>query len=153
MHVNTYKKIFLKNNTVFTTYIGLIMKVMDKFYQELGHLFYAVASVDKKIAKEEIDELKKCVRSYWLPLEDSVDEFGTDAAYQIESVFEWLMESGESTNFAFHEFEEYHEKNKKHFDGKINEMVLGTCQQIATSFHATNKAEAELLNKIKALLK
>ncbi len=69
------------------------IKLNLNFYQQLGKLFYAVADSDNNIQQDEINKLKKVVREEWLPIEDSVDEFGTDAAYQIEIVFDWLLEN------------------------------------------------------------
>jgi hypothetical protein len=128
------------------------MMVMEKFYQELGHLFYAIASVDKKIAREEIRELKKCVREEWLKLEDTVDEFGEDAAFQIESVFEWLAQNHEKPENAFQEFETYFESHKKIFNNNVRTMVLATCEKIAASYASKNKAEVALLEQVRALL-
>jgi hypothetical protein len=128
------------------------MVITEKFYQELGYLFYAVASVDKKVAKEEISELKKCVREEWLKLEDSVDTFGTDAAYQIETVFDWLATNHESTQFAFGTFEEYFQKNKKVFTPEITKMILATSDRIAAAYAAKNKAELTILSQINQLL-
>jgi hypothetical protein len=129
------------------------MVVMEKFYQELGHLFYAVASVDKKIAKEEISELKKCISEQWLHFEDTTDEFGMDAAFQIEAVFEWLEDRDEKADFAFHEFEEYFNGHKKIFNDKVKSMIFNTCEKIASSYGTKNKAELELLGKISVLFK
>ncbi|HLU51235.1 MAG TPA: hypothetical protein VKZ42_03660 [Flavobacteriaceae bacterium] len=53
----------------------------QKFYQSLGKLFYAIASVDKVVRKDEVEILKSLVKEKWLDLDDVEDEFGTDAAY------------------------------------------------------------------------
>ncbi|HTF80954.1 MAG TPA: hypothetical protein VL947_04500, partial [Cytophagales bacterium] len=106
----------------------------------------------KKIAKEEIKELKRCVREEWLKVEDTVDEFGEDAAFQIESVFEWLAERHEKPENAFQEFENYYVSHKKIFSPSIRTLVVNTCEKIATAYASKNKAEVALLKQVKTLL-
>jgi hypothetical protein len=51
---------------------------------------------DKKVKPVEVETLRQNLRKYWLSVDDMEDEFGTDAAYQIEIVFAWLQsEEGE----------------------------------------------------------
>lgn len=128
------------------------MVITEKFYQELGYLFYAVASVDKKVAKEEISELKKCVRDVWVKLEDGVDAFGTDAAFQIETVFDWLATNHETTEFAFGTFEEYFQNNKKVFTPNVKNLIKITSERIASAYASKNKAELTILSQINQLL-
>jgi len=61
-----------------------------EFYQILGKLFYAIAASDKVVHKVEIETLKELIKTVWVPLDDYEDEFHEDAAYQIETVFDWL---------------------------------------------------------------
>lgn len=128
------------------------MIVTEKFYQELGHLFYAVASVDKKVERAEIVALKKCVKEEWTVLEDSTDEFGEDIAFQIETVFDWLSENHEQHTFAFGEFEEYFLSHKKIFTKEVKSKLMKTCESIAGAYASKNKAEETLLQKIKVLM-
>ena len=68
-------------------------QTMIHFYQQLGKLFYSAASVDNTVHEDEMAQLKEIVKKEWLPLENSLSEFGDDAAYQIEIVFDWLVEN------------------------------------------------------------
>ena len=61
-------------------------------YQLLGQIFYAAAQADKTVRPEEIAELKQIVKDDWLDLENTVDEFNSDSAYQIEIVFDYLVD-------------------------------------------------------------
>ena len=70
----------MKNNEIF----------WKELYEKLGHLFYAVAFADGTIESAEIKKLKETVKERWLQAEESNDEFGSDAAFQIISVFDWL---------------------------------------------------------------
>ncbi|MFN8437447.1 MAG: hypothetical protein U0V72_07375 [Cytophagales bacterium] len=128
------------------------MVIGEKFYEELGYLFYAAASADKKVAKEEVAELKKCVREVWLPLEDSTDTFGSDAAFHIESVFDWLLENGEKGQDALSNFEEYFLNHKKLFSESIKSKILDTVSRISGAYGTENKAEKEFWNQVKILL-
>lgn len=67
-------------------------KTGNELYQNLGKLFYAVAIADKSIRPIEVEKMKEDVRKYWLTVDGVEDEFGTDAAYQIEIVFDWLQQ-------------------------------------------------------------
>ena len=60
------------------------------FYQNLGKLFYAIAAADKTVHTAEINTLKEIVKTKWLDVDPTNDVFDTDAAYQIEIVFDWL---------------------------------------------------------------
>ncbi|WP_338407064.1 hypothetical protein [uncultured Flavobacterium sp.] len=70
-----------------------IKQTMIHFYQQLGKVFYRIASADKVVQKEEIAQLNEIIKNQWLALEDSLNELGDDAAYQIEMVFDSLVEN------------------------------------------------------------
>jgi len=65
---------------------------MISFFQQLGKVFYSVAMADNNIRNEEVDKLKKVLQTQWLGLDETTDSFGSDSAYQIEIVFDWLIE-------------------------------------------------------------
>ena len=79
-------------------------KTMVRFYQLLGKLFYCIAAVDKTVRKEEVNQLKKIVQKEWLPLENTFDEFGSDSGYQIEIVFDWLINNQWDIENVFFDF-------------------------------------------------
>ena len=62
-----------------------------RLYQNIGKLCYAIAAIDRVIKEQEINTLNKIVQKEWLSLDDFEDDFGTDAAYQMEIVFDWLL--------------------------------------------------------------
>jgi len=59
-----------------------------EFYQNLGKLFHAMAMADHSIHMKEMEKLNEVVRDHWLEIDDVEDEYGTDAAFQIISVFD-----------------------------------------------------------------
>ncbi|TDQ30886.1 hypothetical protein [Zeaxanthinibacter enoshimensis] len=127
-------------------------KIISELYQHLGRLFYAVANADKKIHPKEIDALLKDVRRYWLDIDEGVDETGSDAAYQIEIVFDWLMAEEMEPQDHFKEFSDFYRENKELFSPRIKELTRKTARDIAGSFAGKNKSELILLAKIDQLL-
>lgn len=128
-------------------------KVGKKFYENLGKLFYAVAIADLKVHKKEIDKLRGFIRKYWLDVDELEDEYGTDAAFQIESVFDWLVENGNKSEICFGEFQDYYKENGAIFSPFIKVLILDTAHAIANSFSGKNKSELILLGKLELLLK
>ena len=96
-----------------------MQKMTLKVYQNLGKLFYAIAAADNEVRKVEFDKLKELVRKHWLELDPIEDIYSTDAAYQIEIVFDWLnQEQNLNTKACFDDFINYNFNNYiiKEFD-------------------------------------
>ena len=91
----------------------------NMFYQKVGRLFFAVAMADGSVHVKEMDKLKSLVREKWLPLDDIEDEYGTDAALQIEIVFDWLLENEKTSSECFANFSEYYKEHYSVFSDKI----------------------------------
>jgi len=127
-------------------------KIGNELYQNLGKLFYAVAMADKKVVPEEVEKLKEAVRKYWLQVDDIEDEFGTDAAHQIEIVFDWLQNEEKDGEHYFREFTDFYKEHPSKFNDKIKQLILRTAYDIASSFAGRNKSELILLAKLKMLL-
>lgn len=124
----------------------------SKIYQSLGKLFYAVAAADGNVHEEEYTTLKNIVASRWHLVDDVQDEFGTDAAFQIEIVFEWLQEQDLDVETCFNDFKYFKSQHQSLFTKKMNRIIWRTVIAIADSFHGTNKEEKKLLAKIKSIL-
>lgn len=122
-------------------------------YQHLGYFFYSIAAADNDIADAEIDVFKKLLRESWITLEDSTDEFGSDASFQIEVVFDWLLDNKKSADFAYGEFEKYYNENKSDFSPGLKRKMMETSAAIAGAYSGTNKSEKELLKKAQEMLK
>lgn len=124
----------------------------QKFYQSLGKLFYAIASVDKVVRKDEVEILKSLVKEKWLDLDDVEDEFGTDAAYQIEIVFDWLLNQDVKSETAYFQFKEFYNQQSELFSTKVKQLIWETSESIAAAFSGKNKAEENLLMDLKSLM-
>lgn len=122
-------------------------------YQYIGYLFYAVAAADKKVEAQEIKTMKTLVKEQWVKVDSTADDFGSDAAYQIEIVFDWLNENELSSKEYFEKFKVYYNKHAHIFDDYVKSLIIKTSSAIAQSFAGKNKSELILLAKIEALLK
>lgn len=125
----------------------------ETLYEKLGHLFYAIASSDKHVHPAEFERLKTLVSKEWLPLEDSTDTFGTDAAHYISIAFDYLSSEAVSSEEAFSVFSSFYEENTSRFTPPIKKKILSTAVAIADAFGTTNKKEKESLNTLKRLMK
>lgn len=121
-------------------------------YQNLGKLFYAIAMADKNVRPKEVTALQEAVRKQWLDVDEVEDEFGTDAAYQIEIVFDWLQNEESDSDTYFREFQDFFKENRSLFTKRIRGQTYKTARAIAVSFAGANKSELILLSKLKMLL-
>jgi hypothetical protein len=127
-------------------------KTMIHFYQQLGKLFYSIASADKEVQKEEVIRLKKLVKKQWVPKEDSINEFGDDAAYQIEIVFDWLMANDWHIRHVIPDLKYYKKEHPSIFTPQMNTLILKTAHAIAESFSGEKKLELDLINELTTVL-
>lgn len=127
-------------------------KTMVLFYQQLGKLFYSIAAVDKTVREEEIEKLKKIVNQEWLPLENTFDVFGTDSAYQIEIVFDWLAENQCNYKQILPDFKLFRTEHSSLFTPQVNALIIKTAKAIASSFAGENKSEHVLISQLHAVL-
>ena len=128
-------------------------KLNTNFYKNVAKLFYAIAAVDKVIKEEEFTALKKIVKKEWLTLDESEDEYSTDAAYQIEFVFEGLQFKGLDAYDCYNEFIEYKNKHSYFFTDQLNSLIMKTADKIASSYAGKNKSELIMLAKLDLNLK
>ena len=133
--------------------MGTVDKPQLLFYQKMGELFYAIAAADKVVRKEEYDTLKKMVLDQWKNLDNYEDPFHTDAAHQIEVVFDWFDYEQLNANDCFDSFADYKKENQKLFTKERKQLIWETADAIASSFAGKNKSELIMLAKLKMLLK
>ncbi len=62
------------------------------FYQQIGNLLYAISAIDGSVNPREIEKIKEVVKDQLLPIENSEDEFGMDAAFLAEFQFDFCSE-------------------------------------------------------------
>jgi hypothetical protein len=122
-------------------------------YQHIGYLLFAVAASDKNIDEKEVNALKLLVKNNWIDLDDTNDSFGSDAAYQIEIVFDWLTEAEWDSDTCFSKFEDYYKEHSNLFSQDIKSLIIKTASTIAESYAGKNKSELIILAKIETLFK
>lgn len=123
------------------------------FYQKLGELFYAVAAADKVVREAEYKVLMTLVEEEWKQMDDYLDQFGTDAAYQISIVFEWFDYERMDADDCFTGFTEYYSDHKNLFKGNRKDLIMKTARKIANAFKGTNKSELIMITKLEMLFK
>ncbi|WP_222983868.1 hypothetical protein [Flagellimonas meishanensis] len=126
-------------------------KIGNEFYQNLGKLFYAVAMADKQVRPSEVERLRKYVRQHWLEVDNFEDEFQTDSAYQIETVFDWLEEEEKDGKDYFKDFKDFYKAHPEKFNAQVKSLIVRTAEAIASSFAGKNKSELVLIFKLKQL--
>ncbi|GGG33421.1 hypothetical protein [Bizionia arctica] len=122
------------------------------FYEILGKLFYAIAAIDGAIKPVEFNKLKEIIKTQWL--DETEDNFQTDAIYQIEVVFNWLnVQNNLNSEALFKDFVEYKNEHNHFFTPPIKKLIIKTAHGIADSFCRKNKSELILLAKLDMELK
>lgn len=124
----------------------------EEFYQKMGYLCYAVATADYVLTASEKRAIKKLVKESWLTFEGTNDSYGTDASYEIISVFDWLVEEKFSTEESYIVFEDFYQENIAMFDDDLKKMIIQTATEISAATGDCNKKELQLLNKLHDLL-
>ena len=123
----------------------------QRIYEKLGYLFYALAAADNVVPPREADRLREMVKKIWVPLEDSTDEFGTDAAFYIDISFEYLLNEGIEAAEAFQEFENYYREHSGAFSKGLHDKIKTTARTIAQAFRGKNKKESAMLERLNHL--
>lgn len=127
-------------------------KTTNELYQNLGRLFYSVAMSDNSVHTKEIDKLRSFIRKFWLDVDEVEDEYGEDAAFQIETVFDWYLAYEKDSEDAYNEFQEFYVNHKQKFTPFIKILILDTANAVANSFAGKNKSELVLLGKLRLLM-
>ncbi|MBK9723190.1 MAG: hypothetical protein IPO78_16535 [Saprospiraceae bacterium] len=95
-----------------------------------------------------METLHEEVNQIWKSVDDPVDEFNTDLAFEIEAVFEWLEDNDYSYKDAYNEFIDYAKEHKHLFDTETQSKIRHTCNGIASVFKSINHKEENLLHKL-----
>lgn len=127
-------------------------QTMIHFYQHLGKVFYCIAAIDKTVRTEEIERLKKIIKTEWIPLEGTVTEFGDDATYQIEIIFDWLMENEWDLEQVIPNFKIFRKEHQSLFTPEIRILILKTAIAIVTAFSGENKSEHLIISQLTSIL-
>jgi len=119
-----------------------------KFYENLAFLFYTLCYCDGEINKREIGAIKMLLEEVWLDLEPSLDEDRSDAAYQIETKLDWLLDVRPTAASAFKRFSSFIIEHPAFMDQKLAENVFYSARRIVSSHGGRNKQELGYLYKL-----
>jgi hypothetical protein len=128
------------------------MLYYKNLYTALGNLFYAIASADGKISKEEKQQLEELIQYFWKHVESSTDEFATDAANLIWFQFDYNQEEWESPAVAFENFADYFREAGADISPYLRDRIWSSARSIANSRRHINMYEEAMLVALKALL-
>lgn len=127
--------------------------LQQKFYQNLGRLFYAIAAADSVIRKDEIESVKDIVKTQWLQGDDVVDDFGSDVSHQTEIIFNWMDANKPDPQSAFETFSEFYRLHAELFSEEVKKTILKAAREIAASSKGKNKSELVMLAKLQTHFK
>lgn len=122
------------------------------YYSEIGKLAYAIAKSDGVISKEERDSILKVVNEELAPIEDSLDEFGTEAAYIVQFEFDIMEDQSIPVEDAFNSFIDFFELNSDKFTQRLRKISWVVAERIANSNNGVNKKERKYLEKLENIL-
>lgn len=122
------------------------------FYQLLGRVFYATAQADKVIRPEEVSELKQIVKNVWLDADNATDQFNSDAAFQIEIVFDFLLENEIIVEGIITQVKYFKSIHTSLFTKNTIELIMKTALGITSSFAKSNKSEVVFLSQLRLAL-
>ncbi len=125
----------------------------ELFYQKLAYLFYAVADADGNVKQKELEKLHEEVLLIWKSLDDEVDEYNTDLAFEIEAVFDWLEANKFSYKDALTEFQDYAQEHRGLFTEEVKKRIMHTCNEIAHVYKSINHQEENILHELERFLK
>lgn len=124
-----------------------------RFYKELGNLFYAIAAADKKIRKEEKDQLEKEIQETWRKYDHTTDRFGSDRAFLIEFEFEAMEDESVSAETAYSRFELFFSEFDSQINNTTRHIIFNSARHIAECVRKINTAELDYLMRLKKLMK
>lgn len=128
-------------------------QLWTKFYENLAFLFYSLTYCDRDITDKEVEAVKGLVQEAWLDFEPSLDEYGYDAAYQIQAVFDWLFDSRPTASSAFKRFSSFVDDHPSFIDQKLAEAIFSSANKIVSAYGHRNKIELGYLYLLQDVLK
>ncbi len=124
----------------------------EAFYQKLGYLFYSIAKSDKRVSPAEIVTLQQIIREDWMSLDDTTDLYGSDSAYQIHIIFDFLYEKDFYSESAYTIFSRYFKEHLELFSEDVIDRIIHSASRIAESLNGHNKSELRALTRLQLLI-
>lgn len=122
------------------------------FYKELGKLLYSIAKADGAIQYKEMEMIRQIVKEELVPLEDSVDEFGSDAAFYTEFEVETLEEMDIHVENVFFDFIKFMRETPYGKNPRIRQMCIRSIERVAEAYRGVTKVEQHMVDVLKTEL-
>ena len=119
------------------------------FYQNIGKLFYAIASSDKNVRKEEFNKLNESIKDNWLKMNSPEGRNEDYTVYQIEFMFNALHNSKSNPEVSFNEFLNFKKENESLFTDQLKKLIWDTANKISLAVAGNNKSELIMLTRLK----
>lgn len=129
-----------------------INRYPEAFYQKLGYLFYSISNSDRRVSSEELNTLQQIIREDWLSLDDMRDVYGSDTAYQIHIIFDFLSEKEYNAETAYNVFTRYFKEHIHLFTDDVIDRIFHSANRIADCLNGRNKSELQALARLHLLL-
>jgi hypothetical protein len=124
----------------------------EAFYQKLGYLFYSIAHSDRRVSGEELTTLQQIIGEDWMSLDDQRDAYGSDTAFQIHIIFDFLREKEYDSESAYNVFTRYFKEHMHLFSDDVIDRIFHSANRIADSLNGRNKSELRALARLHLLL-
>ncbi len=124
----------------------------QRFYKELGNLFYSIAAADGRIGVLEKKIVEDEVKYAWKHFDHGTDRFGSDRAFLIEFEFEAMEDSNEPAESAFNSFEEFFEEYASMMDAPVRKKIFNSARHIAEITRKINQDELSYLIRLRKLM-
>jgi hypothetical protein len=124
------------------------MTLGEKFYEALGHLYYAIIKADKEVENDESITAIKFIRDFWSPLETKLDSKGENIALIAADTINRLNMQKVSSKEAFKYFKTFYQEHHKQFSHPIIDRIHKTCKKISEISHGVDKKEAKILQEL-----
>ncbi|MBC8757056.1 hypothetical protein H2O64_20455 [Kordia sp. YSTF-M3] len=115
------------------------------FYQHLAKLFYAIASIDKKIQKVEVETLKKEISVFNTITNLKMVNADIDPEHHIMATFDLLYFEEADGQTCYDDFIAFKKNYEALFTASLKKEILEISGKIAASFSNLNKSELMLL--------
>lgn len=124
-----------------------------ELYENLGKLFYALASGDGTVHTKEIDKMRSLITNNWLLRDDFDEENSFNTAFWIETTYDWCMEHDKSSEECLQEFKIFYKEHLELFTPKIKKSILAMARAIANAYAGKNKSELILLSRLEIMFR
>jgi hypothetical protein len=124
----------------------------EAFYQKLGYLFNSIAKADRRVSPAELTALQQIIREDWINLDESTDRYGSDTAYQIHIIFDFLVEKDFHAESAYIIFSRYFKEHIQLFTEDVIDRIFHSANRMADCLNGRNKSELQALTRLHLLM-